>query len=388
MAADSFTEVTSQSWFSRIGGAIKGVLIGIVLFLAAFPLLFWNEGRAVKTHKSLKQGSSEVVSIAPGKVDPANEGKLVHLTGLADTAGTLADETFGVSAKALRLQRNVEMYQWQESSEQEEKKKLGGGTETTTTYSYQRIWAPEPINSGSFKKPDGHQNPASMPYRSQEKNAADAKLGVFRLTDSLLGRISNFQPVTVAPDTKLPEQLGEKASLSNGGFYIGADPASPTVGDLRIRFEQVPPTKISMISVQTGDSFSPFQADAGDAIELLQTGTHTATAMFEKAQSDNKTMTWILRAVGVIVMTIGLGMVFRPLSVVADVIPFIGSIVGAGTTLVALLISVVLSLITIAIAWVVYRPVIGITLLVVAVAIAVFLGMKIGKAKAARKAAA
>ena len=46
------TEVTSQSWFQRIGSALMGVLLGIVLFLVSFPVLFINEGRAVKTAKS------------------------------------------------------------------------------------------------------------------------------------------------------------------------------------------------------------------------------------------------------------------------------------------------------------------------------------------------
>ena len=43
--ADSFTVTSSESWFGRIIGSIKSVLVGLVLFVAAFPLLFWNEGR-------------------------------------------------------------------------------------------------------------------------------------------------------------------------------------------------------------------------------------------------------------------------------------------------------------------------------------------------------
>ena len=49
MSDDRFTEVTQQSWFSRITGAVKGILVGLVLFVVSFPLLFWNEGRAVQT---------------------------------------------------------------------------------------------------------------------------------------------------------------------------------------------------------------------------------------------------------------------------------------------------------------------------------------------------
>ena len=280
------------------------------------------------------------------------------------------------------------MYQWQESSESKEKKKLGGGTETTTTYNYSKGWSSKAIDSGSFKQPDGHQNPGALAYQSEEWKAADAKLGAFRLTPELVGRINDFRPLTVAADTVVPPALGTKAKVNNGGFYVGWNPASPAVGDLRISFQEVPPTEISLVAAQTGDSFSPFKAKAGDNISLLQTGTHDAAAMFEKAQSDNTMMTWILRAAGLILMTIGLSMVFRPLSVAADLVPILGSIVGAGTGFVAFLISAVLSLITIAIAWVVYRPLLGITLLVVAVAIAVFLGMKLGKARAKTKAAA
>ena len=54
---DSMTEVTSQSWFSRIVESIKSVLVGGAFFVLSFPVLFWNEGRAVRTAKSLEEGA-------------------------------------------------------------------------------------------------------------------------------------------------------------------------------------------------------------------------------------------------------------------------------------------------------------------------------------------
>ena len=53
---DTFTQVTSTSWIARLGKSILGVLIGIVLIIAAIVLLFWNEGRAVTTARSLAEG--------------------------------------------------------------------------------------------------------------------------------------------------------------------------------------------------------------------------------------------------------------------------------------------------------------------------------------------
>ena len=46
---DSYTEVTSTSWFSRLGDSFKGIGTGFLLIIAATALLWWNEGRTVRT---------------------------------------------------------------------------------------------------------------------------------------------------------------------------------------------------------------------------------------------------------------------------------------------------------------------------------------------------
>jgi hypothetical protein len=83
-------------------------------------------------------------------------------------------------------------------------------------------------------------------------------------------------------------------------------------------------------------------------------------------------------------MMIGLSMIFKVFSVLADVLPFLGSIVEAGTGFIAFLLAGVLSLITIAVAWIVFRPLLGIILLAVAGGLIVLIGGKI-KAGKARK---
>ncbi len=79
MGDDSFSEVTSENWFSRIADSIKGILFGIILFIVAFPLLWWNEGNSVKTYRSLKEGQGVVISVSSDMVDPANNAKLIHI---------------------------------------------------------------------------------------------------------------------------------------------------------------------------------------------------------------------------------------------------------------------------------------------------------------------
>src|SRR5688500_5995550 len=119
------TVVTHQSWFGRIRESFKSFVVGLAMFVAAFPVLFYNEGRAVRTEKSLEEGQGAVVTVAADAVNPANEKKLVHMTGAAATTETLSDPEFGVATNAIKLRRNVEMYQWKEKEETKTEKKTG-----------------------------------------------------------------------------------------------------------------------------------------------------------------------------------------------------------------------------------------------------------------------
>ncbi len=383
MSEDDFTEVTEESWFSRIGGAIKGVLIGLVLTIVAFPLLFWNEGRAVKRYKTLKEGAGAVISVSADNIDAANAGKLVHVTGRADTKATLSDPVFSISQNAIKLKRTVEMYQWKETTDSKTEKKIGGGTKTVKTYNYDKNWSESRIDSSGFKRPDEHRNPDSMPYTSNQWDADDVSLGAFTLSRSLVSRIGNYKPLPVESGATVPQELQGKAQTHSQGFYIGTDPGSPQIGDCRVNFKVVKPIDVTVVSKQIKNTFEPYKTEVKGTIELLQTGIVSADAMFQKAQDQNKMLTWILRFAGFIVMFIGLLLILKPLSVLADVLPILGNIVGAGAGIISFLSAGTLSLITISIAWIVYRPLMGIILLAVAVGLTVAIG---GKLRSAKKA--
>lgn len=385
MSEDQFVEVSKESWFKRIGSSIKGILFGLLLFVVSFPFLFWNEGRAVKRYKTLKEGSGSVISIASDSVNSQNDGKLVHLYGQLKTSEILTDDVFGVSDIAIKLKRKTEMYQWVETSKSETKKKLGGGTVTTTTYSYSKEWRTDLVNSSSFKKPAGHQNPASFPYGEKVVTASKVTLGAFTMSPGLLRKIQNYVPRPVTNTNTLPVDIRRSASISEGIIYIGGTPASPGVGDLRVSFQSIKPGVVSVVAQQMGQSFAPYQTKAGGTVELLAYEMKSADMMFQTAQSQNKFMTWILRLIGFFIMMLGLSMILKPLVVLGDVVPFIGTVVGVGTGIISFLVALVLSLVTIAIAWVTFRPVLAVILLVLAVCSILLIRSKLkkGKAKAA-----
>lgn len=375
-AGDSFSEVTHHSWLSRLGQSVSGVIAGILLFIISFPVLFINEGCAVRTAKSLDEGLAIVVSVPADRVDPANQGKLVHVTGEAVPQEQLRDDMFGLRVKGISLARKVEIYQWTEEKKTRREKQLGGGEREVTTYSYKKEWQAKPVNSNDFHDSGraAHQNRGSLPC-PDEKWYASVRLGAFTLAPHQVERIrgQRSMPVTQAIYDQLPEPMREKWKLRDGMFYLPFNPdsatAEPQIGDVRVSYQWVPPGPVSVVARQMNNTFGAYYAKAGSTIDFIDNGIVSAEQMFAEARQANTIRTWLVRFGGFLMMGIGICLVFQPLVVLADVVPLIGNLLNLGVILFAFGTAAVLSLITIAIGWVYYRPVLGITLLVLAGAV-------------------
>ncbi len=412
-----YTVTTSTSWLSRLGSSFAGIILGIVLFVAGTGLLWWNEGNFVKTRDALNEAQGETVELENvNKVDATFNDKLVHATGPADTQDVLTDPVFGIGGKGIAFTREVEFYQWTEHSRTKKQQKLGGGEETVTTYSYKKEWVGHRVNSQSFHAPEArmqYTNGVLLAVEDKTQHATNVSFGAYRLPAFLIRSIDGAQPFTVSLNNatrerltrealrakpellhfhttnidRLPlEQLPKMLHEQGNTLYIGTSPSAPQVGDVRITFAMTPPATVSIIAKIKGDSFEPFHAANGKNVSALAMGEESMDSMFADEHSDNVIVTWILRVLGTILVIAGLRCVFAPLSVIASVIPLLGSIVGAGTGLVSLLLGLAWSLVIMAIAWLRFRPLIGSTMLAVAVGLAVLLYFK-GKAKKAAAAA-
>ncbi len=370
---------TSQNWISRLGGSIKGIIFGVLLLIVAIVLLFWNEGRAVKMNKALNEGQGVVVSANIDSVDPAQDGKFVHLSGQLETDDILTDDEFDVVFGGIKLERLVEMYQWQEQADSSTIKKMGGSTETVTTYSYNKAWDENMIDSSSFHD-QGYDNPGLMAFQSDTLVASDVQIGKFQLSNSLINKINNY---TDLPIEKLKDglstEIGRQVNLVGGVIYIGTNQGEPQIGDLKISYRAVNPSIISLISQQNGNSFTPFITSKGKSLEFLELGNKTSEQMFATAHSNNKAMLWIVRLVGFLMVMISIRIILKPFEIMGDVVPFIGGIIGFGIGIIAFLAAFPISLGTIAVAWLFYRPIFAVILFIIVVAIIWFIIYKIRK---------
>ncbi len=376
---DKITEVTTKSWGGKIMDSIKGVVFGIVLFLASFVVLWVNEG---STDLSVVAKGSVVAS--PTAVDTAAEGKLVSITGMLQSNETIGDPEFLNPGKYLTLTRNVEMYAWVEKSESETKKNVGGSETTTTTYTYAQEWTSNPADSSTFKDPTGHTNP-QMQYQNQTFTVSSASVGVY--------------PVDVA-DMSLPNQTDVVLNTSSvtprfsgmvNGNYIYIKPAgygpygantAPTVGDLRIHYTAVlSDLNVTAFGLIQGGKLVPYMYKGKDKLYHARPGTRDEA--IAALAYEHRVTSWIWRLVGFLMMWIGLTLCFGPINAVLDVLPFLGSVGRGLIGVVMFVVALVLSLATIVISMIAHNIIALIITIVILIGIVFIIGRAIKKRKAA-----
>lgn len=367
--------MTNTSILSKLKGSFVLMIFGLLFIIGAVMLTWWNEGRTIKNHIGLTQGSSEVYSSQNiDYVSPENEGKLIHISGLVKSDELLADEDFGISTPSLKFKREVEMYQWKENKES---KSQEGTDEKLDVYTYDKVWSSSLNQSEKFNQPDGHQNPIEFKYQSFRKKVGRATLGAHDLNSSQIDRLSNwsdfnFNEINELSDASLINLEGMQSTI-----YVGTNSLqNPTIGDYKITYKSVEQSDYSLIAQQSQNSFQPFVSKKGTHIDLLSPGIKSAENMFESAISQNNFIKWLLRLGGFLAMFIGIRMLFKPLTTLTDYIPIVKTLVNLGVGLIAGAVAFVIWTITAGIAWVFYRPILGFCLLGLGIGVLIYIRSK------------
>lgn len=380
----AYTVTTRNSYGSRLSNSAKGVGMGFILLILGTILLFWNEKRTAYTGKMLKEAHKTCVELGDiSVIHPEMDSKFVHATGLASTAETLGDSQTGVSTNAVKLIRRVEYYQWVESSTTSRKDKVGGAEEVTTTYDYDLEWVDSPVDSKSFADPSyRNANSVLVDIPDQTLRAQKVDFGAYRLSGRLIEQMSGEVPLNVDIDAAslkslLPSSVTqdglEHISVRGNVIYLKEDPktGSDDVGDVRITYTQVPGGNVSILATVQGDTFGDFTAKNGYSMQTLYQGTRSMEEMFTSEKEGNKTLGWILRLVGFLLLYFGFRSIFDILTTLLKVLPFLSRIMGFGVGIVALILALVWGLLVCGVAIMIYRPVVGI--LVIAVAVGIFI---------------
>ena len=375
----AYQKVTKTSYGGRLKNALGGVGMGFILLIVGTVLLFWNEGRTVKTTRMLKEAQGVCVELGDiDQVNPDMNGKMIHACGLATTKDILTDGQFGISVNAVKLIRSTEFYQWVEHASSTTKDKIGGGQETVTTYTYTKEWVGSPVNSSNFEDPEykGIKNDVLLNLEDQTWQAKNVSFGAYRFPDALISQMNDRTSLIVDIEPEVEDEYKGIIHTDGNVIYLGENPNSPNVGDVRVSYEKVLPGEVSILAQVAGDSFERYTAKNGYTLLTLRDGTVGMDNMFDTEREGNKTLAWILRILGILLIVFGFRNIFNIVTALLKVLPFLGNIANLGVGLVSWVLGLAWSLVVIAIGWLVYRPVLGVALLVAAAALIWFLGKK------------
>ena len=386
----AYQETVTTGYGTRVKQSFKSIATGFTLFLGATAMLWWNEGNSVKTADMLVEAQGVCVEMEnPNKKDASLEGQLVCGTAMTATTDLLTDKDFGFSVNAISMKRSVEYYQWDEKRTEETKQKLDGSEKKVVTYDYNLKWSSSPISSKHFKKHSTHVNVVLAEFEDGEQWAEHVSFGAYNLNNSLIHSINAYEPLRPdmsddmlrvldkAIQASYERHYTKKEGLnsndynfvhvSDGQLYLGLDPNDSKVGDVRINFEKVAPaSEVTVVAVVDGDGFKPFKAKNGYTLEKLVMGRKDMNQFFENEQETNTFNTWAYRILGIVMVIGALKLIFGFVVTLTRIVPFLSTIVGWGVGVICTVLGVVWSLLVIAVAWLFYRPIVGIALLAIA----------------------
>jgi hypothetical protein len=320
--SESYTTVKHTSWLGNILNSVVGAFVGLLIFVLAFPLIWFGEGRT-----NMAEVAARSVPVSATAPEAANEGQLVAITGELE-AEPLGDPQFLAPGAYLRLERVVEMFAWEEDSRTERQDNLGGGSTERTTYTYELRWTSSPESGESFHQSSGYRNP-SMPVEEATFSAEGGQLGAFAVDLGSMG-LPSASEVALAP-----AQVIKSRSWRLQGNYLfngkGA-PESPRHGDVRISYRAVPAgARVTAFGEQRGERLQAYHTEQGDELyRALDGGREEA---IKQLQVEDTVIDWALRIGSLLMIWIGLMMLFGPANALLGVLPALKQAGGCLTSL-------------------------------------------------------
>lgn len=233
------------------------------------------------------------------------------------------------------------MFAWIERSETTTESNLGGSETETTTYTYYKDWTQAPTSTSSFEHPEGHENPQKL-LDSKSTTVNTAKIGVYELSPQKLS-LSGSRDLNLNHDI-----IDYKDDIKLKGNYIFKGKGkleNPKVGDIRVSYTYIPNNSDGTIFGKLNkNKIDPFVTEDARLYRMFS-GTHDEA--ISKMATEHSIMTWILRLIGFLLMWSGLKMVFGPISILLDVVPFFGSVSKMAIGGISFIVALILSIITI-----------------------------------------
>ena len=237
----------------------------------------------------------DTVTIGSKVVDPANEGKLVHVTGTISTdSEEHVDPVFDVAARGFALVRQVSVYGYSGGDggpgtdvwELDRRPSVTGDSPLASSPDRTVIWGPRAVRLGAFELDPEIvtrllHDVAGVGPVIENGRALDTAEGLARSIELIPGRA----PPMAVPVREVSRPAGWWRG-ADGFIYTGRPQAKPAHGDRRAgyRLLTIGPAVVTLLCRQTGNRLGPEPRPHGAPFLAFYLGEVDLGAAFEPAR--------------------------------------------------------------------------------------------------------
>ena len=332
---------------------LTGILGGALLFLCAFPVLYFNE-----TQENLSKVAEQAV-----EYNETLESSYLGYTVGAFSATNKANDPL-LTREFVALTRTVEMYGYIET--QATANTNSGNTQSTLNseirYTYSKAWLTNPAQTTTWR---GRTSdfPRDLPINyntwvvnlPQPRTSTSTGLSINNIpVDGTNLDLSASNDLSVTQDMIVDNVysvlLGDLYTSIQGSF----DLTKPVIGDVRISFTVIEfDDQGLLLGNIDNNQFSAFTTDGGNIMYRFFNGESTIENVVSQLQTEYQLTIWIFRVVGFLMLFVGLLLSFKPISTLFNFIPIFGSVGSSLFTVVIFVVSLVLAVTTIVISLIV-----------------------------------
>ena len=261
-------------------------IISILLITFGVFVLFKGENNKLKAYLDEKESLEQFKKVDSELIYAENNDSYINVTGNIIIESNIFDEEINLKIKALKLERKVETYQWNETISKDGE------------IVYEKVWEDGLLDSTSFIESETHQNPIETVYYSDEKYANVVYLGNYIIDQSILKNIEpNFQIKEFPDDLILKEGFYSK----DGYITNSKDLKNPQIGDIKISYYYLYITDATVLGKQVNNGYI---IDDGQAFVQVKEGNINLKEL-KIVELIFDINLWICRIVGIFFCSLG-----------------------------------------------------------------------------------
>lgn len=330
-------------------------ILGLLCITPGFVMVMAGQYRTGRIKRNLSP-FEEAITVSSESVDPANEGRAVHVTGFARGEETLKDPEFDIEVNGIVLSRDVQICQCLRRNTQVDHPGFKGKISKEV---HTKVYRTEVFVSGWCS--EHPLRTEDKPYEDMRFCSSNVRIGGYKLSDELLQYLKpeddlgesqtlHDQPVedgfALFPeyydcqDNKFYNIRGDREGFATehgkGRRLIGRGNAAwrsrdhvSRVGDVRVKFKVAGPQGLSVIGMQSGDTLVPCELRTGESVGIIMAGNRSSDSMVDAYTYKNTGVFWNHLSVvgGFLLILIGVLFVIMPWRVQVDSVSKIAVIV-------------------------------------------------------------